>query len=278
MEKEIASVYILYNGQPIETDKFDYTKTKKYPGVYEVIRVIDGVPLFTERHFIRFRSSAKLLGFQLNVSDKILLDQMSKLINVTNNKNGNIKIIINNLDKPEPDTYVYFMKHKYPTKDEILHGVPVTLFHGERNNPNAKTTDLAIREKINEKIKTLGAYEALLVNKNNEITEGSRSNIFAVKGTTVYTPPTKSVLPGVTRGYIMDICKELKREVVESPISLNMLHNLDGLFLTGTSPQVLPISSVDEVPFESASNPVIREIREAYESLVAKYVSERKFK
>lgn len=276
MNNEMAGSYVLHNGKTINISEFDYSLTKQYPGVYEVIRIIDGVPLFIERHLKRFRASSGLMGWELKESDENIYRFLKELVTLANCQYGNMKIVINNLKNPIQDCYVYMIKSSYPTIQQVENGVPVILYRAERNNPNAKSTDLGFREKINDEISKNNAYEALLVNKHNQITEGSKSNVFFVKGEDVYTPPLENVLPGVTRGYVLEICSSLGLRLVESAIDAGFLSEIDGLFLTGTSPQVLPISSVDDITFMSASNNIVTKIRKAYEKLVSDYVESNK--
>lgn len=276
MNGEIIGEYVISNKRPIKIGDFDYSLTTPYPGVYEVIRIIDGVPLFLEKHLERFRSSSVLLGFSLKESDESIRETIKELTRINEIMAGNVKLVINNLEKSAQDCYAFYIKSSYPSEEQLKNGVPAVLYHAERNNPNAKTTDLNIREKINEKIKASGAYEAILVNRDEQITEGSKSNIFLVKGKEIYTSPLKNVLPGVTRGYVIDICKRLELQIHETLISTSLLENCGGLFLTGTSPQVLPISSVDERRFLSHKDAVIESIRKEYENLVETYINEHK--
>lgn len=276
LNDELIKDYIINNDQTIKASDFDYNVTRTFPGVYEVIRIIDSVPLFFEKHASRFRSSARLLGFELSLKDECLKTYIDELIRINDCSFGNVKIVINNLGRSDEQCYVFFVRSKYPEKSEIENGVHVILYYGERNNPKAKTTDLALRDKINLEIANHGAYEALLVNKHGEITEGSKSNLFFVKGEDVYTPPAENVLSGVTRGYIMEICEKISGKIHETPISTGMLRDFDGLFLTGTSPQVLPISSVDDMKFSSPYNPVITQIRNAYSDMVNQYILQHK--
>ncbi len=273
MEKEITGKYVISGDTIISTDEFDFNLTKKVPGVYEVIRIIDGVPLFFEKHMDRFASSAKLLGFDLKISDSSILSAIDRLVDKNSTPTGNIKIVINDFEKHSRKIYAFFIKHRYPTPDEISEGVPVILFNAERNNPNAKSTDLSIRNKINEAIKANNAYEALLVDKNNEITEGSKSNVFFLKANKIFTTPVETVLPGITREYVIDICKSLKLDLSESALRVCDIMEMDGLFLTGTSPQVLPISRVNNTSFGSAKSEIIKNIRIHYERIVNEYIS-----
>ncbi|KPU46271.1 branched-chain-amino-acid aminotransferase [Oxobacter pfennigii] len=273
MNDDVVKNYLIHNDNIIEAKIFDYEVTKIFPGIYEVIRVIDGVPMFLEKHVSRFKTSASLLGFDILIDEKKIDAIIRKLIEINDYFNGNVRIVINNFYNQTPDSYFYFYKSSYPTEDMIADGVHATLFYGERNNPNAKSTDLAIRDKINEQIARMNAYEALLVNSNGEITEGSRSNMFFIKNKTIITAPEKDILSGVTRGNVIEIIRRSGFELQEKNLEANMLKDMDGLFLTGTSPMVLPIRSVDDMKFASANNGIIRSIRESYLQLVNDYIN-----
>jgi len=159
---------------------------------------------------------------------------------------------------------IYFIKSKYPEKKVYEKGIHTILFHSERENPNAKIINATLRNKVNDKIKKESAFEALLVNENNFITEGSRSNIFFVKKDKVYTAPAGEVLIGVTRSKVVQICKELNIEVVEEHVSVEELDNMDGAFMTGTSVSVLPITTIDDRKYNSIDNKIIKTISNEY--------------
>ena len=277
INSEILGDYAIQNGKTILTQKLDMEKTKKQPGVYEVIRVIDGVPLFLEKHVERFKRSADLLGYSLKTSSgsEYLNSSIHSLVELNSCKNGNIKIIINNLNTAMQDNYFFFLKSSYPSLSQITDGVPTILFSAKRSNPNAKSLNLPFREKVDEEILKTSSYEALLVDKNRYITEGSKSNVFFVKDKTLYTPPAYNVLPGITRGAIIEICQRLSIEVIEQNIHSSTLKDFDGLFITGTSPKVLPISSVDGMIFFSSKNTLIITIKDAYDMLINEYIQSR---
>ena len=108
------------------------------------------------------------------------------------------------------------------------------------------------------------AFEALLVDSNGYIPEGSRSNIFFIKGDTVYTAPKGDVLLGITREYILKTCKELNIRVIEENIHICDLAKLDGAFMSGTSVNVLPIASIDDIKLNSVDNEIIRAVNNGY--------------
>ena len=80
-----------------------------------------------------------------------------------------------------------FIKSNYPKPELYKTGVEVCLLHEERTNPNVKAKGLKVRDHANALITEKGVFEVLLVNNDGILTEGSRSNLFLVKGDTIYT-------------------------------------------------------------------------------------------
>jgi hypothetical protein len=105
-QQEIAKDYFLYNGDIFPSKEFDIEKTIVYPSVYEVIRVIDGVPLFFEEHINRLGSSIELLGHKQPYDNETIKQHILKLLEINKCYNYNIKIIINALDSEKPNLFV----------------------------------------------------------------------------------------------------------------------------------------------------------------------------
>jgi branched-chain amino acid aminotransferase len=146
----------------------------------------------------------------------------------------------------------------------------------ERSNPNAKIINNNFRSETDEKIKASKSYEAILVDRNNYITEGSRSNIFMVKDNCVVTAPLEAVLPGITREIIIEICKKEQINFFEENVSFKQISDLDALFITGTSPKILPISKVDDFVFKSSTNIIVQSIMRHYNRIIEEYIKENK--
>lgn len=271
-QKEIRQKYYSLNGNVYSTNEFnpDYITSKK--SVYEVIRIQAGIPLFLEEHLIRLKNSINLLGYQYSFSDLHVKQQIHKLIHINQCYDLNVKIVVNELHSGSPNLFLYFISSTYPTAEDYKYGVHTTLYFAERQNPNIKAVAHSFREQINQVIKEAQCYEAILVNKNNEITEGSRSNIFLVKENKFYTAPSKDVLVGITRSRIMNLCDHLAIPVIEMSIPVTFLDEIDGLFMTGTSPKVLPIASVDQKKYNSADNILVQQIQRAYDKLIEDYI------
>ena len=152
-------------------------------------------------------------------------------------------------------------------------GITDGILPAERKNPNVKLENPTLRNAANRAIEKNKNFEMLLINEQGYITEGSRSNFFAVFGNTLVTPPALQVLEGITRTMIINLAKQNHITIEERTIHINEIQNMDGAFITGTSPKVLPIATIDHHTFVSI--PVItKKIMEYYNLLIEKSIRE----
>jgi len=264
------------NGHIFNTFKFDDEYLTKGKTLYEVIRIIDGIPLFLEDHLDRLYNSEKITGLDIWLSKEEIKHSIIQLARANEISDGNVKIIFN-FTEENNNFLAYFIKHSYPSEEMYNNGVPVGLFFAERENPTAKVINLSLREATDKIIKEKGLFEVILVDKDDFITEGSRSNIFMVIKDKIYTSPKEKVLPGITRNYIMKACSNLGYEVIEKKLTYKEIDLLDGLFISGTSPKVLPINRVENLNF-NPQNEIIQNIRAQYESIIRDYIKKNKVK
>lgn len=263
---------IVKNHEYINLPDEDINQLQNKKLIYEVIRVIDGIPLFLEDHIKRLNKTLSILKEEQVNQENIKLI-LNKLINNSGVNNGNIKIID---DFNINDIYAFYIPHKYPSKEDYITGVKTILYFGERNNPNAKVMDINFRENVNKKINENHVYEAILINNKGNITEGSKSNIFLIKGDSLYTSPIKQVLPGITREKIFTLCHDYGIKLIEDDICYKKIGCFDGLFISGTSPKILPISAVDMYNYNSYNNKLINSIAIYYDLLITEYINNRK--
>lgn len=275
MKNEILERYLIINGKIISVSEADAFSTGASSTIYEVLRVVSGIPVFLERHMDRLEVSAKLLNHSIaGISDNIRYS-IGELIKANNSPDKNMKIIVYNMENPIPDYMVYFILSNYPTPEQYDVGVNVILLEEERNNPNAKVVNSGYKERVATALADANAYEALLVNRENEITEGSRSNIFFVRDNKLFTAPKGNVLMGITRLYVFELCKDLGIDIIEEPISVSILKEMEGVFMTGTSPKILPIGTIGDMSFNSAKNPIIKALMNQYDNTIEEYIKEK---
>lgn len=258
--------FFLLNDEIKKSEQFNSEEVTTGRSLYEVIRIIDGKPLFLEKHLNRLENSSRVAGLKLWIPRNNIKDGILKLIDINKCRTGNIKLVFNyNLKN---NFLIYFIEYHYPDDFEYKVGVDTILFFGERKNPNAKIIDLDFRKQIDVRIKKEGVFEALLVDRNGNITEGSRSNVFFVKGRKLFTAPVEQVLPGTTRQVIMEICHNIDIDIEEKKVNYKNIDEFDAAFISGTSPKVLPIKSIGNLKFSSSDNEIVLELMRAYDKCI----------
>jgi len=231
--------------------------------IYEVIRVIDSIPLFYIEHVERFYNSIKNYGLDIDLSKKSLTLRIKALIQSNKLIDGNIKFQFSfNKDNQEIFT-AWVCPFFYPNNKLYNIGISVKTINAQRNNPGIKINNSELAEKANSIISKNNIYEVLLVNKNDLITEGSRSNVFFVNNNNIYTPTTSSVLPGVTRLKVIEAANIIGIKCFETEIDINTISKFQGAFITGTSPKVLPINNINNTNF-NPKHTTIKKIMNKY--------------
>lgn len=266
---------IFINGESKEVSTILPTDYCKYKSVYEVIRVIDTCPLFFEDHIERLQVSCLQGGYKALMHITEIREKLYSLISITGIKNGNIRVSYNYC-KDEELSMIYFIESKYPDNDNYNQGVETIVYKAERETPEIKLYNQKLRLLIAKELDSVGAYEALLVDSCGNITEGSKSNAFFVKGDIIYTAPASRVLSGITRRYILDIIKKHNYQLNFDAVNIADLHTFDAVFISGTSPMVLPVSSIDAHKY-SVPNSLVSLIMKEYTKQVKRYIAHHLF-
>lgn len=264
--------YVL-NGNIYSSENFELP-SKSDLVLYEVIRVIDGIPLFLEDHIERLYNSAKLKNVEKKIDENLIISDINSLIKINNDVNGNIRYSIFFYDK-ELLRYAHYTKHEYPDKEMYETGAKLKSLKIERPEPNIKTIHSEINEKTEKLLADKYFYEIALVNFNGMLTEGSRSNLFFVKDNKLYTSKDNQVLPGITRKLVINIAKNSKIELIKDNVYFSEIHLFESAFLTGTSPKILPVQSIDKYKF-NPENKITAEISLLYDNLIKNYIENHK--
>ncbi|NLJ44168.1 MAG: aminotransferase class IV [Bacteroidales bacterium] len=250
------------NGQIQPSEIFDNSLVYDGDSIYEVIRMIKGTPVFFHDHMERLESSAKLQRKKMLADEAVLRRDVLNLVKTEKKKDINLKIVFN-YNRDSFNYLVYFIEPIYPSDEQYRKGVRGILFYAERKNPESKVINHKLRSSIYHKLILEGGYEALLVNEQNCITEGSRSNIFFLKGDSLVTAPDDKILSGITRKYIIEICRDINIRIDYRCVPADSLKNYDAVFMTGTSPMVLQFCCINDVNFK-VPVPLIEKLRTLY--------------
>ena len=198
-------------------------------------------------------SEGKRLCYE--ISKDALLKRIQKLLRKNEQKQGNLKIVLHSEGSGKCDIYIYQTPHFYPAPQDYINGVKLISITEGRPDPNLKNWRPVFRKKVYDIKQKTHAFEVLLV-ENGIVREGSQSNIFAIFGDKIVTASGDKVLRGITREIIFQICHEEAIIMEELNFSMKQLISADAVFLSGTSPGILPISQVDEINF-STSHPIL---------------------
>jgi len=117
-------------------------------------------------------------------------------------------------------------------------------------------------------------FELLLADSKGELTEGSRSNLFFIRGTEVYTAPDNRILKGVTRRHVTSAIAAAGGILVEKMLTYKDIaaQAVDAAFLSGSPIDLLPISAIDDIQLASAQNELFSRINQTYQQIVRDYL------
>ncbi len=269
--KSAIHTYYIHNGQPVDRRYFLCDTSEGIDSVYEVIRLMEGVPLFLEDHFFRMERSAHLIGRTLYWTMADIEHSIRRLAEANRVLLGNVKLMVQWDREDKGEMFACFIPHRYPTPEELRKGVAVSFLEAQRDNPNAKIQNESLRERAEHLMETRNVYEILLTDASGHLSEGSRSNFFLINDDELITAPLASVLPGITRGKVLEIAYARGVAVRQRPIHRDELPEAQAAFLTGTSPGVLPVARLDDLGLP-VDLPLLRQLQTDFDSMVRLYV------
>ena len=156
------------------------------------------------------------------------------------------------------------------TSSFTRHHVNITMCKAKANG-NYMNSMLALKEALD-----CGYDEALLLDNEGYVAEGSGENIFLVRDGVIYTPDLTSALDGITRATIYQLAEELGYNVKEKRITRDEVYVADEAFFTGTAAEVTPIREVDNRMIGNGSRgPVTEKLQSLYFDIVHGRVAEK---
>lgn len=224
--------------------------------VYEVIRAPHGSPLFLREHLDRLYFGLKELKipspYTIEEYTDIILKSLKKLksedaliyIQVTRGKEPRSHLPRKNT---KPTVVIITSKFRPLSPKLRKNGVSLILYPDIRwGRCDIKTTMLLPNVLAKIEARERGFFDAVFF-KNGYITESTSSSFFGIKGAKIFTHPlTHDILPSITRQAVLEICKGLGIQVIEEPVKIESIKNLDGAFLAGTTYDILPVNAIED--------------------------------
>ncbi len=270
---------ILLNGQfvPYEAAvvSVDDRAVQFGESVYEVIRTYNGRPFEMGRHMRRLRTSLAAVGIDMGDRLRELEDKSLELMRRSGLEEALIYMQVSSGAAPRSHlapaglqpTYLATVSPLSPLPTRWLtEGIKVITVPDDRwARCYIKTTMLLPNTAAKGKAARMGCDDALFV-RDGFVMEGTASNLFAVYGEVLWTPPKSNyILHGITREVLLEVAPEVGVSYVEESIPLDRLYQADELFLTGSGAELVPITSVDGKTVGSGRpGPVYARLREGY--------------
>jgi branched-chain amino acid aminotransferase len=253
-------------------------------GVYETLKVRNGVLFFVEQHVERLFTSAKEIGLGHEFTKEEIKDWIEKILgrvfdreaqteSVQHNEEKfscNLKILlIGGKTKSDAELFILPLAPLFPDRKLYTEGAKTMTVQYERIFPHAKTLNMLPSYVAYTKAKEQGCYDALLTNKHGNILEGTRTNFFTIKDRTIFTPNKDHILEGVTRQTVLFVAKKHGFLIEAWDISEKALHEYDGAFVTSTSSKIVPIKQIDDFVFQEIPE-ALQELMKLYDRFLEK--------
>ena len=220
-------------------------------GVYESIKIKNGIVEFSTEHIARLFDSAIILKLSHQFKKDLIEKSLGKLVDINKTVDGTIKLHL--IGGDSADLFAYITDLPVYPGSFYTDGVKVISYIGERAFPHAKSNCLLLNYMAAREAMAAGALDAILIDRHGYALEGSRSNLFAVKGKTIITSED-DVLYGVTRKRILSIADNLGFLIDFKKMYLSDIKqgSCDEVFITSTSMGAIPVSTIDDISIGSS--------------------------
>ena len=233
-------------------------------GAFEVVRAYEtdhGPAIFKlEEHTERLFNSTRILGMKIPFDAATLNQAQREVVSKNNLKSAYIRPMCFygsegmglRADNLKVHTMIAAWEWgAYLGEDNMKNGIRIRTssyvrhpahpsLSGAKTNGNYINSMMALKEALEH-----GFDEALMLDIDGFVSEGSGENIFVIKDEVIYTPNLTSALPGITRDTIVTLAKSMGYEIVEKKLSCDEIYASDEAFFTGTAAEVTPIRDLD---------------------------------
>jgi branched-chain amino acid aminotransferase len=272
-----ANIHVMSHGLHYGTGYFEGIRCYGIEG--------SGSAVFRLReHVRRFRHSGHILGFPLPYSEQRIEEAVLEIIRVNGLKECYIRPLaflgtgemgLYAVQNPVHVIIAAWAWGAYLGEEGIRNGIRAKVASYTRHHVNIMMTNSKISGNYvnsvlaKNEVKLAGYDEAIMLDSEGFVAEASGENIFIVRDGVVRTPPTMSILPGITRSTVIQLARDQGHTVVEERFARDELYVADEVFLTGTAAEVTPIHEVDDRLIGTGTpGPITTSLQEAYFAVI----------
>lgn len=261
-------------------------------GMWEGMRLYNGVWAFFDEHMDRFFDSCKAVSLDVGMDRAGIMDALTRTAQANNmTTDVHCRLMLTRGIKTKPfqhpklsqsgPTLVIIMEHSKPTPALVDAGIRLATVPQVRGLPMSQDAKYNSHSKLNCVIACLqaeqaGADEGLMLDPHGFVNTTNACNFFIVRKGEVWTSTGDYCMNGVTRQKVIDLCRANEIPVFEKNFSLYQAYGADEAFLTGTFGAQTLVSEIDGKPIGGGDRPVTRQLRGLYKSLINAHVAEKK--
>lgn len=230
-------------------------------GVWEGLRLHDGVIAFLEAHLDRLYEGAKAIDLDIGLARPALAERLYRVVDANGMRSGvHIRLMVTRGLKATPyqdpratigpATIVIIAEHKEPLPEVKAEGIRLFTVHVRRGAPDVQDPKLNSHSKLNCILACIqatkaGADEALMLDPLGFVATCNSTHFFMVRKGEVWTSSGRYCLAGITRGNVVGLCRKHAIPVFEKDFSLTDVYGADEAFVTGTFAGLTPVCEID---------------------------------
>ena len=252
-------------------------------GVFEGIRFYGGEPLLLAEHLRRLRDSARAIALDLLWNSDELEQIVRDTVAASGLDDGYLRLLVTRGDGAlgiDPRSCVRPRLIVIADRLQLLdpavrhQGARLIIAATRRLPPDGLDPRIKSLNYLNHILARIeanraGADEAVLINAQGRVTEGSADNLFIVRDGQAWTPPVSDgALAGITRGLLFELADEADIDMAERSLTAFDLYSADECFLSGTAAELIPVRSIDERAMGDCPGPVFQRLDAAFRARV----------
>lgn len=258
-------------------------------GVFEGIRFYHRQAFRLARHLQRLYDSAQAIGLTIPYTQKEMREAIEQTIQEyvrsTTQCDGYLRVVVTRGIGPlgldpskcvKATTFIIADQLGFVDDKARQQGVRLIIAATRRLpadglDPRIKSLNYLNHTLARMEASDAQADEAILLNQQGKVTEGSTDNIFIVKNTILYTPPVSDgALDGITRAVVLELATMLGIEHRERSMAAYDLYTADECFLTGTGVELIPVREIDGRAIVKCPGPIFKRLQAAFVDCIAR--------
>jgi branched-chain amino acid aminotransferase len=253
-------------------------------GVWEGLRMHDGGVSFLDQHLERLYEGAKAIHMDVGLTPAELRNRLFDCLEANGMTDGvHIRLMVTRGVKAtpyqdprvtiSPATIVIIPEYKVPDPEIASRGLRLHTVHVRRGYPDVQDQKLNSHSKLNcitacIQAADAGADEALMLDPHGFVATCNSTHFFIVRKGEVWTSSGDYCLSGITRGNVIEICRESGIPVFERNFSLTDVYGADEAFVTGTFAGVVPVREIDGRPIGEGRGPTVERLQSLYKARI----------